>query len=453
MRRHLLLFALGLCAFTLNGCSENRRYITDDQGRALILHGVGVSNSAKYDPLRMPWIEEADIQRLAGWGFNLVRLTIFWDAIEPTQGEYDFAYLDRVAERVRWCADAGLFVVLDMHQDLYSAVFPPGDGAPHWAVRDDGHPYTQQDPWSMGYLEPAVSAAFDHFWNDPDLQDAYRATWLRVVNRFKNEPAVLGYDLMNEPFSGTANPNTFEQGPLRDMYERLAFSIHALDPDAWILIEPAIYTSSGWPSYLGPVAGSRLVYAPHLYPLVVQRGTPYSGPEILEGWKAERAADRIRLNAPLLLGEFGTFDNVAGHDQLLRDILSMMEEIGTGWAIWSYDLGESGRQLLDTAGNERGHLDHLVRTYPQRIAGAPVSRSYDPDTRVLELTFREKEKVSGPTEIYIPEARLYPSGWVVEVSDPAGSWSSSWDADREILSVTTDPDQSQHTIRVSPATQ
>src|SRR5690349_7505795 len=67
--------------------SIHRQFVTDSQGRALILHGLNVSGSAKDDPLRMPWIDQTQAARIAhDWGFNAVRFLIFWDAAEPRPG-------------------------------------------------------------------------------------------------------------------------------------------------------------------------------------------------------------------------------------------------------------------------------------------------------------------------------------------------------------------------------
>jgi endoglycosylceramidase len=139
---------------------------------------------------------------------NAVRLCIFWDGLEPQPGHFDKAYLDRIADVVRKAKQQGLYVLLDMHQDLYSVRF--GDGAPAWATLDDGKPHTKVSDWNDAYyVSEDVQAALDHFWANspaPDgegLQDHYAETWQFVARRFRNEPAVLGYDLMNEPFPGS----------------------------------------------------------------------------------------------------------------------------------------------------------------------------------------------------------------------------------------------------------
>src|SRR5262245_62005190 len=113
-------------AVLLLACSEPapRRFITDAQGRALILHGANVSGSAKNDPARLPWVTQSDVERMArDFGFDFARYLIFWDAIEPQPGVIDQAYLDQVQQRLDWFAAAGIHVVLDMHQDVYARRF------------------------------------------------------------------------------------------------------------------------------------------------------------------------------------------------------------------------------------------------------------------------------------------------------------------------------------------
>ena len=90
-----VLITLCLVLGTLAGCdSQPQQYLRDEQGRALVLHGLNVTGSAKDDPRRLPWIEQADAERLSrDWGFNLARFLIFWDAVEPQPGVYDDTYL------------------------------------------------------------------------------------------------------------------------------------------------------------------------------------------------------------------------------------------------------------------------------------------------------------------------------------------------------------------------
>ncbi len=436
------------------GCptSGEPTYVTDEQGGALILHGVNANNGAKYDPLRVGWTTEPDIQRLTTWGFDVVRLLVLWDGLEPAPGVYDQAYLERVAERVRWCGNAGLHVILDMHQDLYAARFG-GDGAPAWAIRDDGFPFTPLEPWWLNYTQPAVIHSFDHFFQDADLQDRYEQAWLTLANRFRDEPAVLGYDLMNEPYPGSEPLGDFESGTLTAFSDRLSHAIHAVDADAWVFYEPVAFTANmGLPSAIGVLTDERVAYFPHFYQLDVHEGGAYSGDtSFMELWKANRIAEASRQKAPLLLGEFGASADGAGHVEYLKDVTAMADAAGAGWTYWSYDREDGSFGFIDSSGAEKAQLEALVRVYPERIAGKPVSFSYDPDARVFELVFDDAPGVSGATRIVLPASRLYPGGWELSVSDLAGTWSSSFDAASQRLTLVTGSSAARHTVRITPA--
>jgi endoglycosylceramidase len=178
----------------------------DPAGRPLILHGVNVVCKSREEGY-VGDITPADFALIRSWGMNCVRLGIFWDGLEPTPGKLDEAYLDRVARLIGWAAAEGLYIVLDMHQDLYSVKF--SDGAPAWATLDEGKPHTKGAVWSDAYYtSEAVQTALDHFWaNSPSpagvgLQEHYARAWRRVAERFKEERSVVGFDLMNEPFPG-----------------------------------------------------------------------------------------------------------------------------------------------------------------------------------------------------------------------------------------------------------
>lgn len=481
------------------GAAADRVFITDALGRALVLHGANVDGDAKGDPLRMPSVDRAGVERMArDWGFNLARFLILWDAVEPEPGRYGEDYFDRVEERLDWFAEAGILVVLDMHQDVYSRVFCC-DGAPRWAVRDDGLPFVPQAIWWMNYFQPAVQRAFDNFfdWDGPhaDLQQHYLAAWARVAERFRDHPAVLGYDIMNEPFPGTAGPR-FERDVLTPFTQRAIESIRRADPDGWIFYEPMwAAPAAGLPSQLGllhdPRPGEpRLAYFPHLYSLTVEATGAYVNDTTVPLWAAARTEEAAAQGAPVLIGEFGHVDGVINGEQFLADVVAMADEVTSGWAYWEYNDDSFGFVRPD--GSEKPEkLGVLVRTYAQRVAGRPLEFGYDPETRTFTLLFEEVDGVAGATQIYVPEGRSYPDGWTLTVSRAEGSaarrWHSDqlprarpgcdggvavrgrvapwepcspppaargprvlWDAEREILSLRTPPGRSPHLVTIEP---
>lgn len=181
----------------------------DSFGRVRIFHGVNLVCKDKSRGYVGGW-DRQDFDAMRKLGLNLVRLGFLWDGLEPEPGRYNEAYLDRMEGLLDLCAEFGMYVLLDMHQDLYGARF--SDGAPDWATLTDGLPEPEEGQvWSDAYLSSAaVQRAFDHFWaNDAandgiGLQDHLAGCWRRIAQRFGGRPEVLGYDFINEPFPGTA---------------------------------------------------------------------------------------------------------------------------------------------------------------------------------------------------------------------------------------------------------
>jgi endoglycosylceramidase len=199
--RHLLQNSSPVAFVTVSGT----RFL-NPSGSPIVFHGINICNKSK-DQGYTDYISSANFAQIRSWGMNAVRLCIFWDGLEPRPGYFDNAYLDRIAELVDEAKQQGLCILLDMHQDLYSIRF--GDGAPPWATLDDAKPHSQVSDWNDAYyVSEDVQAALDHFWvNSPGpdglgLQDHYARAWQFVARRFRDEPAILGYDLMNEPFPG-----------------------------------------------------------------------------------------------------------------------------------------------------------------------------------------------------------------------------------------------------------
>ena len=183
----------------------------DPYSRDLILHGINVVNkNPKSEYVGHITFEE--MARFKSWGFNVIRLGIIWDGLEPEPGKYNEEYLSRIDEMIKWAADNDLYVFLDMHQDLYSVEF--SDGAPSWATITDGEPHNAGDIWSDSYLiSPAVQHAFDNFWKNTlasdgiGIQDHYIAAWKHIAARYAENTSIIGFDIMNEPFMGSEANN------------------------------------------------------------------------------------------------------------------------------------------------------------------------------------------------------------------------------------------------------
>ena len=180
----------------------------DASGRQVILNGINYVN--KYSAVNyIPKDSALTFDLLSQWGINCVRLGVIWAGVEPEPGKYDENYLNKIEGQVKWATENGLYVFLDMHQDLYSLKF--SDGAPLWATLTGNKPHITGAIWSDSYfLSPAVQEAFDNFWgNKPaidgvGIQEHYSKMWQHVAKRFATNKTIIGYDIMNEPFNGSS---------------------------------------------------------------------------------------------------------------------------------------------------------------------------------------------------------------------------------------------------------
>jgi len=230
-----------------------RDVILDEQGRQVFLWGVNVGekSSARRHESRH---EPEDFHNLRRWGMNAVRLLVFWSAIEPAPGQYDAAYLQSVDKRIDWAREAGLYVVLDMHQDLWSEAIPGGNGAPAWATLDDGLPHrVAGGAWSTAYFtSPRIHRAFDNFWANtpgPDgvgIQERFALAWQHLAARYADDPTVAGFDFMNEPFPGStihdgalevwrAIPDIFRGASMPNGFGALLASLEEKPFPSWLL--------------------------------------------------------------------------------------------------------------------------------------------------------------------------------------------------------------------------
>lgn len=375
--------------------AEDGRF-ADSEGRTVILRGANVLDkwTTIGDPDLVPDMEEADYDRLAAMGFNVVRLGTSWKAVEPERGVYDDAFLDQMRSILDELRERRIFAVVDMHQDVWSEAIG-SNGAPEWADPQCNVP--PRVPWSATtgqwyaqYFSPDSQAAFSNFWNDGygdadlhctgPIQTDFVNMWGHVADRLGNHPAVIGYDLLNEPWPGLP-PGAFEQLQLFPFYERVAAAIRAEDPDGIIFFEPPIWKSAMLPSVALAPPDPNSAFAPHLY-----TETMYSEGQVSTAGVTDEVVllgdleEADRLGVPAWIGEWGAFENDAAADYR-RQVYDLFDRHQVGSAYWMYTQGSGGgiQQGGETA--EAGH----VRVYPEAFPGE-ATWSYDPDARTFTMT-------------------------------------------------------------------
>ena len=401
----------------------------DAQGRLVFFRGINVASNAKLPPF-LPFRDPKWWDLLSSWGYNMVRLTIFWEAIEPEPGVYDQKYLSNVKELVNEASKRDIYVVLDMHQDEYSR-WLHGDGAPYWALPSDVDPYFNTGIsgrfWFLAYfLSGDVRDSFSNFFKSSYLKDHYYRSWQEVARRVGKNPYILGYDIMNEPYGGDI-PNDagqFENGYLKPFYQGAIASIREVDPDAIGFVEPSIMDL--YDSKLSSFNTSHLVYASHIYPRFSWRAwfdpsnKDTSFPALLD-IQRNKAKE---LGMPLFIGEFGTPWSpleVISRNRQVNTAMEAFEGEFIDNAYWDFS-AENGSiwndedySLLDDNGRPRG-LEVNVRPYLRRLAGSPISQSFNPYSKNYSLIFEGNPGLA-PTIIYLPELVQYPGGFVVCISD------------------------------------
>jgi len=238
----------------LSVSDDNR--IVDDLGRDVLLRGVNITSLGEYwqgnpdYPPTLPTTDE-DWDAMAGLGLSVIRLVVHWSRLQPERGPVDEAYLDEIDGYVTAAAEHGLYTVIDMHQDAYSAFIYtaedetcpedawPGkgwDGAPEWATITDGLSTCVTGDRNSA---PAVVAAWNHFYDNTDgIRDEFVLTWTAIAERFAGRPEVAGYDLINEP--ETSRPAAELTPIYDDLLTELIEAIRGAGSDQLIFLEPAI---------------------------------------------------------------------------------------------------------------------------------------------------------------------------------------------------------------------
>lgn len=393
------------------------RFFRDPQGRAVILRGVNVAGNSKVPPFRGV-TDMAELDPLADWGVNVIRLLFTWEAFEPSPGTYDLGYLDYIESIVDAAHARGIHTIIDIHQDGFARFLAEGcgEGFPLWAVSpnasidepDNGH---DCEDWATKVLlDPDMHLSFSDFYADAyGVRTRYLAMLDELAFTFKDHDGVIGYDLLNEPWG-------WEAAELLPLYEDAAVVVRAQDPDAILFIEPHASTNNGAVlTTLPEPSFDNYAYAPHFYDVGLFLTRVYIGPSTAtDVGFMNMNSKAAEWNVPLFVGEFGMFAdvfNVGGYMDLQYERLNGYLASGTqwnytpGWTPADKD-GWNGEDLsiIDDNGNIRANYE--VRPYARKIAGTPTSLWVANDSKTIELEWNH-DPAAGTTELYVPRSLVW----------------------------------------------
>jgi aryl-phospho-beta-D-glucosidase BglC (GH1 family) len=249
-------------------------------------------------------VTRADIDAMAGWGFNSVRLPMHWNLFikdvprKTSHGKivWNEEGFRRVDALIAWLKANHMVLILDLHA-------APGGQGNDLAISD-------RDP-----KKPSL-------WNSGDNQAKMIALWTEIARRYKDEPTIAGYDLLNEPNWGFQHKADIhgcrETGnkPLRDLYKRTIRAIRTVDTNHMLIIEGNCWGNN----YAGllPIDDRNTTLSFHKYWTDTTQ-------ETIEPFLKLRA----QYDMPLWNGETGENSN----DWYARAI-KLAEKNDIGWAMW-----------------------------------------------------------------------------------------------------------------------
>jgi endoglycosylceramidase len=438
-------------------------WLTDAQGRAVILHGLNqVMKVAPYEPAQDGFGAD-DAAFLQANGFNAMRVGVIWAAVEPQPGVFDGAYLDSIAQTVRTLGEHGIVSLLDFHQDLYNEQFQ-GEGAPAWAVQQAGLPNPALGfPWNyFGNL--AEDHAWDAFWaNAPvaglGLQDHYANAWRSVAARFAGDPNVVGYEVMNEPWPGTLYQTcalpaigcpAFDQNVLTAFYRKVTTAIRSVDANQTVWVEPNVLFSNFDAEHVAHIDDPHVGWSFHDYCGTASIGLGSLGCATLDQGTISAARNySVANNVPWLMTEFGATNDLSN----LAEMTALADTNRLGWLEWAYtghDITSSspdGQALvLDPAQPPTGanvvaaKLKVLAEPYPRAVAGTPTAWSFA--NGVFRLMY-------STATVADPSAR-FPAGAQTVISTPAVEFPLGYTVSVTGGHVTSPPDAALLTVAADP---
>ncbi|MBQ4339127.1 MAG: cellulase family glycosylhydrolase [Clostridia bacterium] len=258
------------------------------------------------------WITEEDFDTIARLGYNCVRVP-FWyrnfysdekgTKILDENGEWDFSRLDWIVSE---CSQRRIYVILDLH------------GA-------QGSQNAAQHSGTSGVYELYSDSAYGELCRKLTAE-----LWRYVAKRYKGNPAVAMFDLLNEPL-GDVDGLSDEQKDkyIADMYAYLYDAVREEDSDRiitmcgiWRINNLPMPSKMGW---------ENVIYQLHLY----------DSANIKYFFIA--LATRLHPSAvPVLIGEFKPMG-----DATWNSVLGIFNFFGFSWTTWSYKGSGNGADKSD----------------------------------------------------------------------------------------------------------
>jgi aryl-phospho-beta-D-glucosidase BglC (GH1 family) len=259
---------------------------------------------------RANFILEADIKNIAKMGASVVRLPFNYRLFENKNG---FSYIDNA---VAWSKKYGMQVILDLHA-------APGSQNNDWHSDSDGRAL---------------------LWQKEAFRRKTITIWEKVVDRYKDDTTIAGYDVLNEPVLDKKYiPN------LKQLYKDITAHIFAIDKKHDIYLEGSLWSQKI--DFLADILEERVhvsihTYQPFQYTFNFTPFMKYPGSIEGETWNRSKLRKYLepyavfarKYKVRMFVGEFGINwrGGHYGEALWLDDILSVYDEFGFDYTYWTY---------------------------------------------------------------------------------------------------------------------
>ena len=406
------------------------RTMVDNKGREVKLRGVNARIEGLFDVSfddgrpdlePVPAFDIKDAQLMVDLGYNFIRIPINWSGLQPLDPKIHgvvFAenYIKRLHEVVQDCTAAGLWVVIDFHQDAFSKEIGE-DGAPAWALvpqpaewRINKDPLKPKELLKLRALSLPWYKSF--FRNEEGVLDKFWPAWRKIVQEFSAYEGVIGFEPMNEPVA-----IHFRDGLsyLQSFYQQAADEMKALGVQKPLWIDPDASRN-----FIGRTISperyiidfEQIVYTPHFYPL--ENGLRNKTVKELKD-KHHQSIDRMIteaevMNAALVIGEWGFKADDPAVTNYGIAVEEMFNERNLSHAYWLWKEDSQGAWGFFDFNEENQKwvirpraIETLSRPYPQFIPGRLIQHRDDRSKGLLSLTYEASEASALlPLEIYLP---------------------------------------------------
>ncbi len=292
-----------------------------------------------------PPYTQADFDALAALGANYVNLShpgIFTERPPYVLDEKALANLDAM---VAMATQADMFVVI---------TFRTGPG------RNDFTFYRDDDWFESEDL-------IENLWSDTDAQAAWVEMWRYTAEHYRDNPVVIGYDLLCEPNANEIMDEWDKEAFFANYadtvydwnrwYPDLVTAIREVDAETPILVGGEGYSALDWLPYLDLVDDERIVYAfhqyaPHMYTHQYpddgytypgEFDTDYDGEDDsfnrawLEGYLSTASDFSDKYGVPVAANEYGAVRWAEGATEFMHSEMAIFEELGINYALWVWD--------------------------------------------------------------------------------------------------------------------